>query len=81
MAICRSCNKEMKSNVGCTLIRYEGETQDRIPFGEDNQFNCHDCGAPPGTLHHPGCDMEKCPGCGGQSIACECNNDEDDGDW
>lgn len=24
---------------------------------------CHDCGASVGNLHHPGCDMERCPVC------------------
>ena len=34
--------------------------------------NCHDCGTPQGGLHHPGCAVERCPRCGGQSISCEC---------
>jgi hypothetical protein len=24
-------------------------------------FPCHDCGTAIGALHHPGCDMERCP--------------------
>lgn len=36
-------------------------------FGEDV---CHDCHALVGMLHVPGCDMEKCPKCGGQLISC-----------
>ncbi len=24
---------------------------------------CHDCGAAIGALHHPGCDVERCPRC------------------
>lgn len=27
---------------------------------------------PRGALHHPGCDMERCPRCGLQSISCDC---------
>lgn len=34
--------------------------------------NCGDCGAKPGQFHTPGCDMERCPMCGGQSISCHC---------
>lgn len=75
--ICEYCNQEMTSNVGCTLVRYDGEDEDRIPFPEDNDHNCHDCGAPPGTLHHPGCDMERCPSCGCQAIGCSCNGESE----
>ena len=32
--------------------------------------NCGDCGAKPGQLHIPGCDMEECPICGKQIITC-----------
>ena len=33
---------------------------------------CHDCGARPGALHEPHCDVEQCPACGRQSISCGC---------
>lgn len=33
---------------------------------------CGDCGVQPGELHVQGCDMEGCPRCGGQAIACNC---------
>lgn len=34
---------------------------------------CHDCGAQEGQIHERGCDMERCPFCGGQLIGCECS--------
>lgn len=33
---------------------------------------CHDCGVVDGGIHHPGCDAEECPKCGGQIISCDC---------
>lgn len=33
---------------------------------------CHDCGAKEGQIHEYGCDMERCPFCGGQLISCDC---------
>jgi hypothetical protein len=52
---------------------------DRILNGQEKwvegmeQRVCHDCNAKPGQYHHPGCDVERCPRCGGQMISCFCH--------
>jgi len=84
MAVCTFCEREMRE-AGCTLETYDdygdSVTYQRTRFGEESWWEtlpfdppvpCHDCGVGLGDLHHPRCDMEQCPRCGGQAISCEC---------
>ena len=56
----------------------------RIPYGneetdwEADKVACHDCRVIKGQLHVIGCDVEQCPSCGGQALACDCHYEGDE---
>jgi hypothetical protein len=76
--ICELCKKEMIEGGGCSkLISVSndgGKTMKKRTRHTGNSFNCHDCGAAPGQIHHFGCDMEICPFCSWQALICKCKN-------
>lgn len=69
-----------------TTCKPDGIEMQRVRYGEEqddwgaNEHPCHDCAVVKGELHVPGCDVERCPKCGGQFGGCECDwpesNDE-----
>lgn len=78
MAICEWCGQDMRTATGCTtktVLFPDGVIMASIPYDGDFEV-CHDCKATLGECHHPGCDMERCPRCGGQLISCGCLDEE-----
>jgi hypothetical protein len=57
------------NGVEMERLRYGAEPED---WGADER-PCHDCGAIKGEFHVRGCDVERCPACGGQFGGCDCD--------
>lgn len=73
-AVCKHCEKEMAPGIGCIGEPFPSGSEP-IPYEPDEPRNCRDCNAPSGGFHHPGCDTERCPDCGGQAISCDCSGE------
>ena len=65
-------------------VRIGGEEVERVRYGSEREDwggdrgPCHDCGVIKGEFHVPGCDVERCPSCGGQLGGCDCDYEDDD---
>ena len=60
-----------------------GQPYERVRFGDEPWAGeledfCADCRVTRGDFHLPGCDIEQCPRCSGQVVACRCFYDEHD---
>lgn len=79
-ALCIYCGEDKSAAATCVEVRVEtaGDSLAPVSYGAEEQDwagsgrRCHDCHVQPGGFHHPGCDVEQCPVCGGQAFWCEC---------
>ena len=86
MAVCPQCSGEMTEHISCLpdLINIGSQDFEPIRWGKERSsrgrvidFDCRDCGTPPGGVHHPGCCVERRPACLGQAFGCPCFYDPD----
>ena len=72
--------QEIEDAHGEQVYEIEGSIYARVPYGQEyadmgsvaKEQSCHDCAVKEGQLHVPGCDVEICPRCQGQTISCGC---------
>jgi hypothetical protein len=84
MAICGFCGIEMTTGKSCAVeaLHVDGHRVELARYGSESGVprssrRCGDCGVGRGGLHHPGCDLQRCPLCTRQLLTCPCRFDED----
>lgn len=86
---CLYCGQEMTDPQAVTCsgnktLELPGGTFETLAFLPlDPYEKCQDCGISSGGKHHPGCDLERCPACGGQLNSCGCQDEypDESADW
>lgn len=91
MAVCQYCDTEMRTADTCVSVPIviDRVSYPPVRYGTERGYRrvkrrCGDCGVVPGAVHHHGCDVERCPRCGWQSITCGClwaGEEHLDDDW
>jgi hypothetical protein len=75
---------ELAASQEVETVRPNGLEMPRVRYGDEaddwgaDRGPCHDCVAIKGEFHAVGCDVERCPACGGQIGVCECDWPDED---
>jgi hypothetical protein len=75
MTICKWCEMEMNDDKTKSCLNFSMEDENckkynPVPYDGKRGKRCPDCYVKQGGIHHPGCDIEKCPICNLQMISC-----------